>query len=738
MTVNRQRSVWKSITLAALAATVLGGAYVGFQSGGGGRAASTSKDNEARKSGAAHGNASTLVGLTSEEDEENSEDEDWPLHARLAKFFADGDESALDGLKPHGITDIEGSGGKGLNKQVKSHGIWYPVFDLSKAGNAAGDLDPDDRTLDPETISLAEIPLSITSPNPTPGMIGQLFSYRFTAVGGAPPYRWTMQLGEGAQNFVLDPASGLFAGKSDQPLSTSMNVFVSDTEGKQTSAAYALVISPGEPLAITTESLPLLEMGKNYQATLTGTGGVPPYIWTMVSTASTLLCDPATGMIYGTVQEAGTLAMLVTLTDAQQTTVEKSLELRASEGLTITTESPLLPATPGAEYSLTLEATGGTQPYVWSVVGGAIPDGWRLTPDGTLLGRADKREGLFHFDLQVKDSNGMTYRQAYDLPVMQPLIVVPSRNRAGIAWQPKVMAKVLAAPLASVSITRSVIGGSPVQVYSGNANNFVDYNLVAGATYDYQLTAHTTDGRAVVFGKTQVAVLPMLAQRAVPGVTADPFADRVRKFEPLAAYGYGADMLPNNVTGPPDGRSTFTPAYRPSEVVSLHARPRAGGRITLEFTDNIIELGPGLDFTVFENVLFMNGDPNQRYMEPAVVEVALFDGEWYRFPVNVNPPVKGKADLTRPTYYVQGFAGINATTGGDPTNAAASGGDSFDANALGVPGLTWVRFVRLISTGEKAMLDLNGVPVEHTAVNNALSGGAASGFELDAVSAVNY
>jgi hypothetical protein len=125
-------------------------------------------------------------------------------------------------------------------------------------------------------------------------------------------------------------------------------------------------------------------------------------------------------------------------------------------------------------------------------------------------------------------------------------------------------------------------------------------------------------------------------------------------------------------------------------------------------------------------------------MEPAVVEVALFEGQWFRFPVNVNPPVKGAPDLTNPSYYAQGFAGVNATTGDDPTNASRSGGDSFDVNALGLASLTWVRFVRIQSTGDRAMADSSGNIVHHTALQGALSGSGSSGFDLDAVSAVNY
>ena len=211
-------------------------------------------------------------------------------------------------------------------------------------------------------------------------------------------------------------------------------------------------------------------------------------------------------------------------------------------------------------------------------------------------------------------------------------------------------------------------------------------------------------------------------------------------FNPISPGGYGAANLPYNVTGPPDGRSTFTPASLPSQVASLHAMKARGGSITLEFTDNIVELGNGSDLTVFENVMFQNGDPNQRFMEPAVIEVALFEGQWFRFPMNVNPPVTGKPNLMHPAYYAQGFAGVNATTGDDPTDANRSGGDSVDLNALGLPGITWIRFIRIQSTGDRAMVDSTGNIILHYDAPglNMLSGKGSSGFDLDAVSAVNY
>ena len=291
-----------------------------------------------------------------------------------------------------------------------------------------------------------------------------------------------------------------------------------------------------------------------------------------------------------------------------------------------------------------------------------------------------------------------------------------------------------------MSIQRNGPDGN-VEIFRGNTvNNMVDHDLITGASYEYTLTAHTVDGKSFAAGKAVARILPMTLQRASPGVTGDPYADRVRAFAPLSTTAYGLSKLPNNVTGPPDGHSTLTPASQPTEVVSLNAFKGGGvgGSITLEFTNNIVEVGPGADFTIFENVMFRGGDPDKRFMEPAVVEVALFEGEWHRFPFSVNPPVAGEPDLKVPSYYAQGFAGVNATTGDDPTDPTRSGGDSYDIDSLNLPGLSWIRFIRIQSTGHKALRDINGRPVYHTAEENALSGITTSGFDLDAVAAVNY
>lgn len=739
---NARQSLWKPVVIGMLVASALAAAYVGFQSAGGsGRAQGPAQPaKNGRHDGKRFPGGPGSPGAEGAEDESKigEPEGESEFHKRLKKFFGGGDEDALNGLLPIGVGKVEGEGGKGLGRMVKSGGKWYPVFDLSQAGGTMEEVAENQGR-----VALTKIRLAIASPNPPRGLVGQPYAFRFEAIGGTPPYQWSMQAGQGGGTFSLDPASGMLTGSSVAPATVPLNVFVTDAAGGQASTAYTLVIVPETPLAITTTDLPQASVGQAYQATLTAEGGVAPYEWSISASSATWQCDPMSGLLTGMPAEAEEVSVLVMLTDHQHTTVQKTFNLVVSTGLDIVTDSPLTPATPGNLYTLSFEASGGTAPYTWKVVAGSLPEGWNFSTDGLLTGQASQQEGLYQFTVEVTDNGGQTFRKPMELAVIEALIVRPSRQRAGLAWQPQNLAKSVGAPIQAVSIQRNGPGGA-VEVYRGaGQTNMVDHNLVTGATYEYTLTVYTVDGRKVPFGTSKVQILPILPpasfQRGMPGATGDAFADRVVAYQPLSPTAFGAAGVPLNVTGPPDGRNVLTPASLPTEVASLGAREGTlGGYITLEFTDNIVELGPGADFTVFENVFFVGNNPDRRYMEPALVEVALFDGQWYRFPVNVNPPVKGDPDLSQPTYYAQGFAGVNPTTGSDPSNPSQSGGDSFDADALGIPGLSWIRYVRIHSTGNKAMRDLNGVVVLHTSVNGALSGVTSSGFDLDAVCAVNY
>jgi large repetitive protein len=75
------------------------------------------------------------------------------------------------------------------------------------------------------------------------------------------------------------------------------------------------------PLAVSQVNLPAGQVGVPYAGGLTGTGGVPPYTWSILQYALPpgLSINASTGQITGTPTQAGTFQVKFALTDSDQT-----------------------------------------------------------------------------------------------------------------------------------------------------------------------------------------------------------------------------------------------------------------------------------------------------------------------------------------------------------------------------------------------------------------------------------
>ena len=185
---------------------------------------------------------------------------------------------------------------------------------------------------------------------------------------------------------------------------------VADTS---TSAATAIVVSPAP--SITTISLTNGGVGVAYAATLQATGGAGSLTWALGS-GSTLpsgLSLSNAGVISGTPTMPGTNSFSVKATDASQgkpgpVTATQLLSLTiAAAPLGITTTS-LLEGVEGSAYSQTVQASGGTTPYSWTVSSGSTLPSWlTLSASGTLSG-TPTATGSFPFSLTVTDSSKPT------------------------------------------------------------------------------------------------------------------------------------------------------------------------------------------------------------------------------------------------------------------------------------------------------------------------------------------
>jgi len=184
-------------------------------------------------------------------------------------------------------------------------------------------------------------PLKITTTALPDATEGQAYSFKVEATGGREPYTW------GAKNLPsgldIDPSTGRIYGTpgTNTAGSYSVEIEVEDASAppQTDSKTFTLIVNP-PLLQITTASLPVAEEGVNYSATLSATGGSPPYLWSEVTgdpdgdgndLGNFGLTLNSNGSVSGTPTQMGSVTFVAEVADSTTptpNTAQKSLTIK--------------------------------------------------------------------------------------------------------------------------------------------------------------------------------------------------------------------------------------------------------------------------------------------------------------------------------------------------------------------------------------------------------------------------
>jgi hypothetical protein len=180
--------------------------------------------------------------------------------------------------------------------------------------------------------------------------------------------------------------------------------------------------TPGS-LAITTSALPEGQVNQAYSPSVSGSGGAPPYTWSVSPVLpANLSLDTATGAITGTPTTVATTTHTFTLRDssAPSQTVQQTLNLTVDPPLSITTTS-LPDASIAAAYNQPVQTVGGIGALTFSIVlpgTGTLPPTLSLNPTtGMISGTPTAPAGPYPFTVQVQDTSGQQDTQALSVRV---------------------------------------------------------------------------------------------------------------------------------------------------------------------------------------------------------------------------------------------------------------------------------------------------------------------------------
>lgn len=166
---------------------------------------------------------------------------------------------------------------------------------------------------------------------------------RWEVTAGALPDGLTVRVPEPAgRPPLVEPTFMYLEGIPTTVQSSTFALRATDANGKTATRTYTIAVEPPRPLAIAPQPWPPLTVGQFGNLWLDGSGGVPPYQWSVSAgelPPGTSLVDDTLGdalvRVAGTPTASGTYTWTTRLTDARATTLDRtfSVTVRAAAGL---------------------------------------------------------------------------------------------------------------------------------------------------------------------------------------------------------------------------------------------------------------------------------------------------------------------------------------------------------------------------------------------------------------------
>ncbi len=285
------------------------------------------------------------------------------------------------------------------------------------------------------TINPAPVPLSILTTSPLPaGTQGQAYSTQLQATGGTSPYTWTISAGTLPTGLSLNTSTGVISGTPTTLSSVSVTFRVTDAVAATTTKPLSFSITCPTLTLVSTSPLPNGTQNSPYSFQFQASGGITPYTWTRTGGAfPTGLSLASSGLLSGTPTASGGFSPVVQVADSCSTpqTTSNTFALTIAPAvvpLVIVTNTPLPSATVGVAYSTTVSATGGTLPYFWSVISGALPAGLTLNSTTGVISGTPTTSQTTTPTIQVTDNLGASTTKAFSITVSCPPLSITSTS----------------------------------------------------------------------------------------------------------------------------------------------------------------------------------------------------------------------------------------------------------------------------------------------------------------------
>jgi hypothetical protein len=412
------------------------------------------------------------------------------------------------------------------------------------------------------------------------GTVGQPYRQLVTASGGAQPFTWTAP---GLPRGLSIDRTGLISGTPLEGGTFQVNLIVRDVFDNGDNVLLPLTITGGA-LTLVTDALPPGTVNTVYpNLTLSASGGTPPYTFTVTGLPNGLTAT--NGVIAGTPTAAGTSNVTIVLTDAATGNVTRTLPLVINPGPPQITTQTLPPGIVGAPYSPTVEATGGTQPFTWSLVG--APAGFSINQQTGQITGSFANTNSVPLTVRVTDAQGLTATQQFTITVTNPTpIQITTGQALGNLFVGDAMNFTIGVTGGAPPFQFALTGGAvPAGTTFNAANGSITGPIGAAAVGPVSFTITVTDAANQTASRTftgQVLAPVSIPAQTLTATVGTVFNGRINVTGGVAPYniviaggapaGLGFDAATGQFSGSPNAAGTFNLAVTATDAANRTAQ----------------------------------------------------------------------------------------------------------------------------------------------------------------------
>ncbi|MGH8079223.1 MAG: putative Ig domain-containing protein [Lysobacter sp.] len=470
------------------------------------------------------------------------------------------------------------------------------------------------------------------------------------------------------------------------------------TNSVGTSTPATVTITVGNPTITVTASGPLTaQVGTAYSQTFTWAGGASPYSSFNVAGLPVGLSVTGTSAnsvtVSGTPSAAGSFTLNASATDSSTgtgpfTTAQVFTLTIAAPTVAMTPAAGNLPMNYGVASTINFASSGGTGPYTFGLVSGALPVGVSFNSAGVLSGTPTV-PGNYNVVIRTTDSSTGTgapfsLQQSYTIVVGTPTIAIdpPSlpNGSAAVAYSAQLSATGGVAPYSFSLLS----GALPIGMSFNSAGEF---SGVPRSDGNFSVTVRATDTNGQTASKVYTFTIApatvTIAPATLPGgVVGVAYSQSLSSSGGIAPYTYSvvSGNLPIGISFNSAGAFNGSPTTAGSYTVNIRSTDDAGYNTTVPYTIVIADAVP----------VAVNDSASTLANQPVTVNVTANDTGIITAVATATAPTHGTATVSglnviyTPASNYFGADSFTYTASG-PGGTSAPATVSITVNALPVP-----------------------------------------------------